>query len=154
MNDKRRYIWFAVFVLVVFVVGAAGGVLADRLLRPRAPADPQGRRAAAGRGPAEPGRVRHQLSVDLNLTADQQKQLDAIFATRREHVQQLQSEMQARFETEQRDFRAEIAKILTPDQQKRFEEWLSREQVPGLRLQHRPGMGPGRGMGRGRGPGF
>ncbi len=146
MNDKRRYIWFAVFVLVVFVVGAAGGVVTDRLLRP----------PAGGEGEVRPGplRVRHRLGVDLNLTADQQRQLDAIFAARRDRIAKIQDEMQARFMTEQKEFRDEIAKILTPDQRNRFEEWLSHDQMPGLRIPHR--QGPGRGMGgpgRGRGPG-
>ncbi len=152
MNDKHRYVWFAVFVLAVFVVGVSGGALADRLLRPPAPAALQVRRAPFGRAPGEPARVRHALASDLNLTADQQRQLDVIFATRREHILQIQGEMQNRFETEQREFRDEIAKILTPDQRKRFDEWLSREQLPGVRLQHRQGPGGGRGPGRGRGP--
>jgi Spy/CpxP family protein refolding chaperone len=97
------------------------------------------------------------LATDLDLTSAQQAELDAILARRRQRIEQVQGEVQARFEAEQREMRDEIAKILTPDQRKKFEGWLSREPFPGMWRMPGPGMGRGRGMGggpaRGRGPG-
>lgn len=156
MNDKHLRVWFVVFVIAVFGAGIAGGLILGRYIGlPPEVVAMRGRPmfgAAPARAPA-PAMVMHRLVRDLDLTAEQRTQLDKIFADRRQRIQQIQGEVQARFDSEQRDLRQEIEKILTPDQRKRFEEWLSREPLPGMGFGRRRGMGPGRGLGPGRGMG-
>ena len=68
MSDNRVRVWFALFVLVVFCAGLAGGVLIDRAVGRRAAAFDRGglrgpmdfgpggpARGAGGRGPGGPG---------------------------------------------------------------------------------------------------
>ncbi len=154
MNDKHLHAWFVVFVVAVFLAGMGGGVILDRYLAPRALASRPGPGPRGLFGPAAAAAtLRHDLPDVLQLTADQRAKLDEIFANRRQRIQQIQSENWARFDTEQRELREEIAKILTPEQRKRFEDWLAREPMPGLRHPAGRGMGPGRGRGRGMGPG-
>jgi Spy/CpxP family protein refolding chaperone len=161
VNEKHLRAWFAVFVVAVFMAGIGAGLILDRYLGPpRATRTgfvplgaPAGRGAGGGLGPAM---MTHRLAAELDLTGDQQKQIDEIFARRRQHLEQIRGEVRAKFETEQTGLRNEIRKVLTPDQQKRFEQWLL-EPMPGTR--HPPGGpgvgrgGPARGMGPGRGGG-
>lgn len=163
MVDKHLRVWFVVFVIAVFLAGMGGGMILDRLVGPPRP----GARPVAAGGPAQgPGRgmgagvAMQRLAVDLALTAEQRPKLDAILAESRTRIQQVQGEVQGKFEAEQQWMRDEIRKILTPEQQKRFDEWIARGPMPGLMRGGRgmaPGMGPGRGRGmgpgRGRGPG-
>ena len=152
MNDKHLRAWFVVFVIAVFLAGAGGGLIFDRYIALAAQRNPRaGVRPGAGPvfGPgAGIPMIRHRLATDLGLTADQQAKLETILANRQKRIQEVQGEVRARFESEQREMRDEIQKILTPEQQKKFEGWLLREPMP-------PGMmhGPGSGMGRGRGMG-
>jgi hypothetical protein len=157
MNDKHLRIWFVVFVIAVFMGGVGGGMILDRYVGPLPEAARMpGRRAfgpASSPAPA-PAMVMRRLVRDLNLTPEQQTQLDQIFADRRKRIEQIQGEVQARFDSEQRDLRAAIEKILTPEQRKRFQDWLAREPMPGIRRGPGRGLGgPGRGLGPGRGMG-
>jgi Spy/CpxP family protein refolding chaperone len=52
----------------------------------------------------------------------------AIFDGRRSHLEAVQRDIAARAEQEQRELQADIRKVLTPDQQARFDRWL--EQQP------------------------
>ncbi len=159
MSDKHLHAWFVVFVIAVFLAGMGGGVILDRYVGRRLPAGrlrPPGV-AVFGPGVAAPAMVRHDLVNDLQLSADQQAKLDQVFANRHKRIQEIQNQNRARFEAEQQELRSEIAKILTPEQQKKFEQWLAREPMPGLRHPGRGMGGPGRGMGpgrAGRGPGI
>jgi len=153
--DKHLRAWFVVFVVAVFLAGMGGGMILDRLVGPPRVAG----RAAAGQGVGGPGRgmgvgpAMYRLADELRLTADQRPKFDAIIQDSRSRIQQVQGEVRGRFEAEQQRMREDIRKILTPDQQKRFDEWIAREPMPGL--MRGPGMGSGRGRmgnGRGRGP--
>ncbi len=159
MNDKHLHAWFVVFVVAVFLAGMGGGVILDRYVGPRRPPGGRLMQELGGGRAAGPATIRHGLVSDLQLSADQQAKLDAIFAARHKRIQEIQNQNRARFETEQQELRAEIEQILTPEQRKRFAEWLAREPMPGLRRMPGRGMGPGRpgrgmgGPGRGMGPG-
>ena len=85
------------------------------------------------------------MSEELDLTDDQRQQIEAVFKTQRESLRGFYREVRERFEAEQGDIRAEVEKILTPDQQERFDELTRR------RGQRRP-PGP-RGNRFGRPPG-
>ena len=143
MSDNRTRIWFSLFVLAVFSVGLASGVLIGRRL---APPPPRGLGfAMGGRGPGSggppPARLIERLDAELHLTADQRAQVERIFEARRQGLQAVQNEVLARAEKEQRELQAEIRKVLTPDQQQRFDKWLA--DAP----RGRRGRGPGMGLG-------
>jgi Spy/CpxP family protein refolding chaperone len=154
MNDKHMRAWFVAFVVAVFAAGIGAGTILDRYLAPPPRAGRPPVPGAAGRpGPGfapGPGVLTRRLATELQLTADQQKKVDEIFERRRGRLEQIRSEVRAKFDGEQRDLRDEIRKVLTPDQQKRFDKWLLEEPMPGMRGGGR-GMGRGRGMGLGRG---
>jgi hypothetical protein len=161
MNDKHLRTWFVVFVVAVFMAGIGGGMILDRYVAPLPRLIPMGgggRRYAQPPPAPNPRAEMERLGRYLELTPEQRAQLDKILADRRTRNEDIRAEMQARFDKEQRDFRETIAKILTPDQRTRFEDWLAREPLPGIRggrgrRMGPGGMGPGGGMGRGRGPG-
>ena len=144
MNDNASRVWFAGFVLVVFVSGLTVGVILTRSLAgPRpGPFGFPGRVARGGgggmmmmRGPEL--RI-DRLAETLDLNAQQRKDLDTLFQTRRDRLRTFRDEANKRFEDEQKEIRTQIEKILTTDQLKKFDE-LGRE------------FGPGFGGGRGRG---
>jgi Spy/CpxP family protein refolding chaperone len=131
MSDNRTRVWFSLFVLAVFCVGLAGGVLIGRRLLPRAafdrsfrppPGDFRGPMGEGRGGAPPPGRLVERLSRDLELTADQKTKIEAILASRRPRLDALQQDARANFDAEQQGLRDEIRTVLTPDQQKKFDE--------------------------------
>jgi Spy/CpxP family protein refolding chaperone len=147
MSDNRTRIWFALFVLAVFGVGLASGVLMGRRMGPPPPRADGG---AGMRGPAgaplpPPGRLIERLDRDLQLTGDQRQRIEAILEARRPRIEAVQKEVVARAEQEQREMQAEIRTVLTPEQQERFDRWLA-QRGRGGRGRMGP-MGPGRGGG-------
>jgi Spy/CpxP family protein refolding chaperone len=129
MPDSRTRIWFSLFILAVFCVGLALGLVLGR----RMPLGPQ--RSGMFMGPSggfggrpRAGMLIERLDRELQLTADQRARVQAIFDGRRSHLEAVQRDIAARAEQEQRDLQAEIRKVLTPDQQSRFDRWL--EQQP------------------------
>jgi hypothetical protein len=144
MSDSRLRIWFAMFVLVVFCAGLAGGVVLDRSLTrrafdraagrggPRGPMDfgpggpgPGGPGPGGGprRGGGPPPRVLvDRLSSELGLSADQRTKVEEVLTARRARLESVQREVRDRFETEQRGLRDEIRTVLTPEQQETFDK--------------------------------
>lgn len=145
MNDNASRVWFAGFVLIVFVSGLGVGVILTRSLTAPRPAPfgfpgeglRGGGRAMMMRGPEL--RI-DRLAETLGLNDSQRKDLDALFQTRRDRLRTFRDEANKRFEDEQKEIRAQIEKILTADQLKRFDE-LGRDFGTGF-------GGPGRGRGR------
>ena len=143
---RRARVWFALFVLAVFCLGAAAGLILGRRMERGDPSDrPDGRPAFGRGGPRGPGPggppppVRlERLSRDLDLTTDQRTQLDVVLRASRDRVEQFQRDVRGRFDEEQRNLHEEIRKILTPDQQSRFDRIIQ---------EGRRGRGPGRGRG-------
>lgn len=129
MSDSRTRIWFSLFVLAVFCVGLALGLVLGRRMplasqRSGMFVGPPGGPGGRPRG----GMLIERLDRELQLTADQKARVQAIFDGRRTHLEAVQRDIAARAEQEQRDLQAEIRKVLTPDQQSRFDRWL--EQQP------------------------
>jgi Spy/CpxP family protein refolding chaperone len=129
MPDNRTRVWFSLFVLAVFCVGLALGLVLGR----RMPLMPQ--RSGMFMGPPggpgirpRGGMLIERLARELQLTADQRVRVQAIFDGRRSHLEAVQRDIAARAEQEQHELQAEIRKVLTPDQQSRFDRWL--EQQP------------------------
>jgi len=149
MSDSRVRIWFALFVLAVFCVGLAGGMVIGRRMGPppRGPGFPEF--GPLGPPPGRPGppprMLLDRLDDVLQLTAEQRAKLEPIFEERRKRLEAIHDDVVARTETEQREFQDEIRKVLSPDQQQRFQRCL--DEAPRGR---RGGRGPG--PGRGGGP--
>lgn len=143
MSDNRMRIWFALFVLVVFCAGLAGGVLIDRAIGRRAAFDRGGPRGAMDFGPGGPGpggaggpggpggpggrrggsprMLVERLAGELSLTSEQRTKVEEILTARRARLETVQREVRDRFDTEQQGLRDEIRAVLTPDQQQKFD---------------------------------
>jgi Spy/CpxP family protein refolding chaperone len=134
MSDNRIRIWFSLFVLAVFCVGLAGGVLIGRRLspdrsfvrafRPPPGADFRGPMGGPGEriGGAPAGRLIERLTRELDLTADQRSRIEGVLTARRTRFDSLQQDVRAKFDAEQESLRNEIRAILTPEQQQKFDE--------------------------------
>ena len=141
MSDNRSRVWFALFVLAVFCVGLATGVLLGRrMIGPPdgapgvfaggpLPGPPGGRR-----GGPPPGILLERLSRDLSLSEDQRARISVVLKASRERLDQFQQETHDRLEAEQRSLREQIRRELTPDQQPKFDRWIA----------DNPPRGPGR----------
>jgi Spy/CpxP family protein refolding chaperone len=129
MSDSRIRVWFTLFVLAVFCVGLAGGVLIGRwtsidrmALRGMRPPREFGPPPGGRPGVPPAGMLLERLTRDLDLTSDQRSQIENVLVTRRSRLDALQQDVHARFEAEQRSLRDEIRKVLTPEQQEKFDK--------------------------------
>ncbi len=145
MNDSGSRVWFAVFVLLIFVSGLALGVVLTRTLAQPGPFGLSPMMMGRGgdgmmmRGPEL--RI-DRLAESLGLNDSQRKELETVFQLRRERLRKFREEANSHFEAEQKEIRAQIEKILTSDQLKRFDE---------MGRGFGAGFGP---LGRGRGRRF
>jgi len=140
MSDNRVRIWFSLFVLVVFCVGLAGGVLLGRSIGRRAYFDRPFDRGG-GRGPMDfdrggpgpmggprpgggppPRLLVDRLASELDLTADQRTKIEEVLTARRTSMETLRRDVRDRFDAEQRSLRDDIRKVLTPEQQAKFDK--------------------------------
>jgi Spy/CpxP family protein refolding chaperone len=130
MPESRTRVWFAMFVLAVFCVGLAGGVLIGRRLPSERPID-RLLRGPRDFGPPLPGEGRRggpirgllveRLSRELDLTSEQRAKIDAALASARTRLDALQKDVRERFDGERRAVRDEIRAVLTPSQQQTFD---------------------------------
>lgn len=117
-NTRRAF----ALVLLVFVLGVALGALtaylaAGRVWGARPPGESHREKRA---------RMVEQLSRDLNLTADQRRQLEAILNDMGSKYQALHEQMAPQSEQIRRQGREQIRAILTPEQRPKFEEFMNR----------------------------
>lgn len=110
-------------VATVFLVGLAAGVLSARLLQ-------LGQSPGDHRLGAPPFRA-YFMQQDLELSGEQQRQLEAVFDQQHEKFEQLQRDMRPRVDGLMAQTQAKIEKILTPEQ-------LERYRARRRRWQHRP----------------
>ena len=150
MNDTSTRLWAGLFVLVVFVVGLAAGVVVRPWLGP-GPSRGFGPRGVVGRPPLD--RVTERILANIaDLTPEQDQDLRAVFDGRQQRLREINEEVRDRFETQQAQMDAEISAILTPEQMEIFEnEILSMRGERGRRGPRGRG-GRGRDLPR-RGPG-
>jgi uncharacterized membrane protein len=132
VHDSRARIWFALFVLVVFCLGGAGGFILGRHVPPFAgrPGPPPG--PPFGRGMGGPGApaglpppVAARLAGELNLDDAQRAKFRAVLDDHRRKFEQVHREARDRFDGEQRELYAAIRALLRPDQVQRFDQFIS-----------------------------
>lgn len=104
-------------VFVVFVLGIALGSLGTYMVTTRVLAA----RPQAVHGPAN---TMAMFTKDLNLSPDQQKQLQAILNDIRARYAEIHKQADPEYESARNEGRERIRKILTPEQGPKFEELL------------------------------
>ena len=130
MNNASMRRWAGLFVLVVFVAGMAGGVAVRPWIVSESPSvagqrDLRGGGRGARRAPTT-GRLLDRIATDIDLTAEQDRQLREVFETRRQRIREASEDMRRLFETEREQMNAEIAAILTLEQKEQFDQEIVR----------------------------
>lgn len=158
-------LWFAAFIVAVFLAGTSVGVIVDRLwLLDRRPVATRPLGVADGRGPvaeAVAGRLVEanlgRLQAQLGLTTDQYAAVRPILEAWQQRVADLQASTRTQLVAETIRFENEVSAVLTDEQRDRLSEARSVLLVPAPGRGRFTGPegrgGPGRG-GPGRaGPG-
>ena len=119
MPGTHRY-WVVAFGLVVFSAGVAVGVLTAGYL----PLTP--RTTERMLLPPPPEAVARMLGDELQLSAAQRAELDAIVTAKRRMLALRREDMRQRFEQDANSLANDIRQILTPAQQQKFDEIIVR----------------------------
>jgi Spy/CpxP family protein refolding chaperone len=140
MSNVRTNAWIGLFVLAVFFLGLAVGVIATPWfgLGP-----PMGRISAPGRPGAQgpppmTERLIERLSRSIELTEDQTARLSALFDVRRDRAREIGRSMRERFDRERETFGTALREILTAEQMDQFESEIVRLNEKRGRLDGRP----------------
>lgn len=119
MALTKSRIWFAVFMLIVFLIGLGTGMAIDRYAA-------SGRRAARGFGGMgsgpRPAVVAERMSRELDLSDTQQQQLEEVFERGAGRFERFRRENRQRFVALSQQLSAEVEAILTPEQREQFRE--------------------------------
>ena len=119
-SGKRARIAGSVLLLIVFVAGALAGAASERVMRAdEAPRTP--RQAGEMRGGSR--RLLHdeQFIKELQLTAEQRTQINAIMLRRDREAKKVWAEAEPRLKAVGDATRGEIQKVLTPAQVEKLE---------------------------------
>jgi hypothetical protein len=108
-------------VFLVFALGIALGSVGTYLVTTRVHAA----RPVAVRTPAD---RMASLTRELNLSAQQQKEIEAIFNDTRARYAEIRKQADPQYEKVREESREQIRKVLTPQQGPKFEEMLLRMQ--------------------------
>lgn len=122
MNETPATRKAAIWVVVVFLLGAAAGVMLGYSYAHRSVV------AASAPRPEPERRARRveQLTQQLGLTSDQAKQLDAILLKWHGQVKAIHDQSDAQMGQLRQKGRDDIRAILTPEQKPKFEEFLQK----------------------------
>jgi Spy/CpxP family protein refolding chaperone len=115
-NQSNRKAYLIVFVL--FILGIALGSVGTYLVTMRVQAARLG--SAGDRAPSHMA----MFTRDLNLTPDQQTQVQAIMNETRAHYAELHQKLDPEYEQVRQQGRDHIRQVLTPEQRPKFEELL------------------------------
>lgn len=127
-GSRKAYL----IVFVLFVLGIALGSVGTYLVTMRVQAARPG--AAAVRPPGT-GHALALFTRDLNLSSDQQTQIQAILGDMRMHYAELHEKLDPEYEQVRKQGRDRIRQSLTPEQRPKFEELL--RQMDEERLKQR-----------------
>ena len=106
-------------VFVVFALGIALGSLGTYMMTTRV-------LAARPQAVHRPANTMAMFTKDLNLSPDQQKQIEAILSDTRARYAEIHKRDDPEYENARTEGRERIRKILTPEQGPKFEELLLR----------------------------
>jgi len=145
--DSRPRMWFALFVLAVFLLGGAGGFILGRHVPPfpgpPAPGDDprgiDGRGFGRGRGDGGPPFARFgpgapaglpppaaaRLANERGLDDTQREQFRLVLEAHRKKFEQVHRDARDRFDSEQRELYDAIRAILHPPQVQRFDQFIN-----------------------------
>jgi Spy/CpxP family protein refolding chaperone len=115
--------WFVAFLVLVFATGVGTGLLVARYVPSVVMRRPFPR--------PSPAEITRRLAVDLSLTADQQRQVENIFARSSEQLERLHESTGQQFDALRAQMDGDIEKILTPEQRQRFRAMLPPRRSPG-----------------------
>lgn len=123
MNETPATRKAAIWVVIVFLLGAAGGGMLGYVY-----ATHHSVSAASAPLPEPERRARRvtELTEKLGLTSDQAKQLDTILLERHTEVKNIHDQSDAQLEQVRQKGRDQIRAILTPGQKPKFEEFLQK----------------------------
>jgi hypothetical protein len=127
----RPRLWFLLFSAMMFAAGTATGLLLSGFIEPPLLARPDDRGPGGPFGglPA-PTAIVQRMSQDLQLSKEQQQQLQSLLEDRRGRLGQFQQQVRTRFDEEHESLRASIRRILTPAQFERFEAEMLKRRRP------------------------
>jgi Spy/CpxP family protein refolding chaperone len=124
-------VWLAVFVVLVFVSGAAAGALAERYLMP-AWAGPRG-----GGHAHRHGDLAARFQRDLGLSDEQRVKVEAVLAKHAERFEALQEELRPRFAAERAALLEDMRPLLSPEQAQKLDTLMkAREREHRGRREH------------------
>jgi Spy/CpxP family protein refolding chaperone len=127
-TGKRARIAGSVLLLIVFVAGALAGAASERVMR--ADDTPQPRRSGGEmRGGSRRLLQDEQFAKALQLTTEQRAQIDAIMGRRDEQARKVWSEAEPRLRAVGDATRAEIQKVLTPEQVQKLEAEIAKRHT-------------------------
>jgi hypothetical protein len=116
--NRKAIAW----LVVVFVLGAALGVVGTYVVTTRV--------FAFGSNDHNPATQRahyiDRLDHELNLTADEQKQIDGVLTGVQARYDSIHQSVAPQYDQVRQDGRAQIRQILTPDQQPKFDDFMRR----------------------------
>jgi len=132
-NQGSRKAYLIVFVL--FILGIALGSVGTYLVTMRVQA---ARPLATGQHPPGAGHAMALFTRDLNLTGEQQTQIQAILSDMRAHYSQLHEKLDPEYEQVRQQGRDRIRQLLTPEQRPKFEELLRQMDEERRKLHSNP----------------
>jgi Spy/CpxP family protein refolding chaperone len=116
--NRKAIAWLA----LVFALGIALGVLGTYVVTTRVFAHgPDENNPAAQRA-----QNRATMAREVDLTTDQQKQVDAILDSVLARYNAIHQTVQPQYDQARQDGRAQIRQLLTPEQQPKFDDFLKR----------------------------
>jgi cytoskeletal protein RodZ len=119
LPKKRRRWLTAVMVLVVFLAGTfVGGAITLKVIVYRV-------RQAVLHPEQLPANLTKRLTRRLDLDPTQASQVNAVLSTRLDHIQSIRKKVQPDMESEITGLHDDIDKILSPKQQKKWDELYS-----------------------------
>lgn len=122
MNDTPATRKAAIWVVIVFLLGAAGGAMlgfgyAHHSVSAASAPLPEPERRAKGVA---------RLTQELGLTSDQAKEVDAIIMQRHAEMKAIHEQSDSQIDQVRQRGRDQIRAILTPEQKPKYEEFLQK----------------------------
>jgi Spy/CpxP family protein refolding chaperone len=112
----RRRLWFALFVVIVFALGAATGFGLARFMRPRPPFG----RGGPGRPPPSPAMVAERMTHDLGLTPEQRTKMEQVLRRNADRLERFHATTGQQYDALRNEIDADIERVLTPEQIAKF----------------------------------